>query len=626
MSMRHSSRFPGPDTRVSRSAFTLAEILVSTALLLLIMGLATQVFKITLDGSGQLQQRTEVDRVARMIENQLREDLAAIDPSLGVLVIQGNPAPAYWTEREKNLDLNDNDPTNGIDDLSASTNPAFIPSPTRSNPTSDYDSIDSVAPLGAAVFDTTIVDDDHPVLPRADVLTFVRTGQPEDRSYRFPDVTFGINAVMLTYGHAEKGTLNPDTLNVDLRLVPLQTPGMVGAGYNNDSTDDWLPCIGCTPGVDYPLRKIPILQNGGGPDATPGVQDVARDWHLARRAVILMDNVSFDQEELNNRDRYAHVLSPTNPLGNQVAGFVETAPPSIDPLLEQHYLNWILGGEIDVVSPAVGPISSLVYVPPFQDFQFGAEVGARVFEAVNNGAFTYGAAPAFWLARSHLDTQPPPTGAHRLGHYFVPHCASFKVEWTPNEISGGGGDLLAEAGLPEVIWIDPFKEPDSVNPVAIANNHPFDPITGVGTKPFHLDEFEIMAQKMSRPLGSEAGNALVANTQLGPPSTFPGGSYLYQVNLGLRARFGNSLGTIAGNQLNVYDFDQDLSSAPQVNPSYNTHSWYSQDFNVGTTTTSVGTPDPLWPKALRITIDLFDDAGRFNEPVRYVFIFKVGQS
>ena len=58
-----------------RSAgFTLMEMLVAVGLLLVMMGLAGQVFKIALDGTGRLTQLSEVDRSIRMFDDQLRRE------------------------------------------------------------------------------------------------------------------------------------------------------------------------------------------------------------------------------------------------------------------------------------------------------------------------------------------------------------------------------------------------------------------------------------------------------------------------------------------------------------------------------------------------------------------------
>ena len=121
-----------------------------------------------------------------------------------------------------------------------------------------------------------------------------------------------------------------------------------------------------------------------------------------------------------------------------------------------------------------------VYVPP----------NVTISAFVGGSGFYRGGVPAFWLARSHLDPEPPAALRHRLAHYFLPNCASFKVEWTPNDIR------LEQAGLPEVVWIDPFKEPADDWPAAVVG--PRNAITAAGvTKPRHLDEFAFHSERTS---------------------------------------------------------------------------------------------------------------------------------
>ena len=69
-------------------------------------------------------------------------------------------------------------------------------------------------------------------------------------------------------------------------------------------------------------------------------------------------------------------------------------------------------------------------------------------------------APTNPLDRSRLDTTPPPLYANRLGHYLLPHCASFKVEWSLNPKS----DFVAGnlAGQREILWIDAGRTNDPV--------------------------------------------------------------------------------------------------------------------------------------------------------------------
>ena len=640
--------------RLQSPAFTLIEMLVAVGLLLVMMGLASQVFKIALEGTGRLTQLSEIDRSIRMIEDQLGRELATVDPTRSILAIQGNPSPAYWTEEQKQRDIDDGNVLNGIG------NQQYIIDPQRENPTLGYDVLDAESTTGNPApdgsYDWTTDDDFYPLLPRADILMFI--ANLSDERSKVDDRIKSDGPVMIVYNHAELGELDASTTNVFISSGAMEQPG--GSGdvggfiWDNDSTNDWL---GGAP------RRIPQLQPGSpDPVMDPDLdaQDVARFWHLARRAILLKN--TFDSKENpptgQGFDRYAHVLSPSNPADNQHAGLLSSgAVGSIDSATEKHYLNWILGGEMDVVSP-ISPLGTLVSGQFFamhssndQDFVYEYEIVNRYFggpvgttldpttwpdaTTVRNPGVDYrGAVPAWWLARSHLDPRPPTGLQHRLAHYFLPNCASFKVEWTPNDIR------LEQAGLPEVVWIDPFKEPGNPNRAGYtppaSTNAPIDSITlNSVIKPTHLDEFEIMAQKMA----PESGVLLANSATLGGPgsgSAFdPSGSLLYQVQNeltwgldGLGGRFGLSVpGAVRAAQANVFDADP---TTVGVEPSYNTHSWYAKDLELlpdGTggflPKTSTGA-DPMWPKALRITIDLFDDAGKLDRPVRHTFIVPIG--
>lgn len=641
---------------MTRMGFTLMEMLVALALLLVLMGLAGQVFKIALDGTGRLTQLSEIDRSIRMFEQRLGNELASIDPAKSIMAIQANPAPAYWSQRQKERD-DDGNVLNGNAGAASSVDPL------RENPTLGYDPLDNDEPTdpGYGSFDASNVNDDYvPQLPRADILMFV-ANLPDEKSKVFPDVKSD-GPVMIVYNHAEIGELIPRNVAVDITNArPIgQSSGSIG--YNNDSTDDW---VGGAP------RRIPQLQpnSGGGPvmDPDTNAQTIAQYWHLARRAILLKsrpDPLEVPAPGASPRDRFAHMLSPTNPAGNQTVGFIpdNPVPQGINAPYERHYLNWIQGGEMDVVSPIGAFSGTFPGILQLQDFNVAFEVTNRYFGGLGsndvtvadgNGdniqdnpgavmvprnapvstAFYRGAVPAWWLARSQLDPEPAAEISHRLAHFFLPNCASFKVEWTPNDVR------LEQAGLPEILWVDPFREPgvtrDPGSPVYAASTAP--PLDGITPssvqKPNHLDEFEILAQKMTRGLTADSpGTDLQNSMELGAASFGGNGSLLYQVHQSLKSRFGLSLiddpatpGVVEGvqaTQANV--FDADLMT-PGVQPSYNTHSWYAKDVGfVGGAPRTSRSPDPMWPKALRVTIDLFDDAGVLEEPVRHVFVVPIG--
>ncbi len=146
------------------------EMLVAVGLLLVMMGLASQVFKIALEGTGRLTQLSEIDRSIRMFEDQLGREMATVDPTRSILVLRGIPSPAYWTEEQKQRD-DDGNVLNGIG------NQQYIIDPLRENPTLGYDVLDAKNTTGNPVpdgsYDWTTDDDFYPLLPRADILMFI---------------------------------------------------------------------------------------------------------------------------------------------------------------------------------------------------------------------------------------------------------------------------------------------------------------------------------------------------------------------------------------------------------------------------------------------------------------------
>src|SRR5262245_53563026 len=85
-------------------AFSLAELVISIAILLLMLSLAGQVFNLTVKSTGQATAITRVNEAFRVLEETLREDLRHVQPGQSVIVIQGNPVNTYWTRNGKDAD------------------------------------------------------------------------------------------------------------------------------------------------------------------------------------------------------------------------------------------------------------------------------------------------------------------------------------------------------------------------------------------------------------------------------------------------------------------------------------------------------------------------------------------
>jgi hypothetical protein len=182
------------------------------------------------------------------------------------------------------------------------------------------------------------------------------------------------------------------------------------------------------------------------------------------------------------------------------------------------------------------------------------ETDVLFMAAQNPGAFTQFALPipAAAYARSELDVTPPSVLAGRSGAYFLPNCASFKVEWT-------FADPVLD-DLPQTLWVDP------ANTVLV---------TGDAHNPGQL-------QRMAQ--------------QYFPDPDDPKRHYLEG---GLPEYLPNRI---------VGSFDTgDLGPM---------HYWSPAGVEPA--------KDAFYPTALRITVDAFDEAGRFERPIRHVMVIPVG--
>lgn len=176
-----------------------------------------------------------------------------------------------------------------------------------------------------------------------------------------------------------------------------------------------------------------------------------------------------------------------------------------------------------------------------------------------------------WMQRSRLDLEPPARFADRLGSYFLANCASFKVEWTFAD------PLLAQDN--EVLWVDSTRTD----------------ATG--------------AQRMRDLIAEELAN---------PPPNI--------ANIQRYQQLMNSFALNGGGRFDEAEmFPNNGGSGFGVNDDRSReslHSFYARDHGfIGGTGQN---PDPFFPTALRITVDVFDDAGRFERPIRHVMILPVG--
>lgn len=334
--------------------------------------------------------------------------------------------------------------------------------------------------------------------PRADVLMLF-TSRPAT-SVQYPDIKS--NSTLVVWGHAEQGKLNSDGI---WQVQPLKFPAQVPPP--GPPTVFWNPAE--------------VLRD----------RYIARNWHLARRSTLLVDSPETELEDI---------------LGT-IAGLA--VPVEIDPgpgMLPEEPQMVLAADKFNLQEGLIDIVNTDGTGFQFDELIVEGLASADVSEA---GLQT-------WYARSRLDPSPPAKMAGRLGHYFLPNCASVKVEWTCSH-------PLFDAAIDEwgeVVWVDPADTDRSV------------------------------IQQLSRLYG-----------------------------IGLPADLVDFFTTGAGA---TDRFDPKRMPGGVVPLEPRTHVFYSRDPDPAA---SPSDPDPFFPTALRITVDVFDDGGRFQRPTRQVMVLPVGE-
>ncbi len=485
-------------TFARRRAFTLAELIVSMGILLLMLTLAGQVMSLTVQATGQAKALTDVNRALRIFEQALREDLRFVQPGNSVMVIQGNPINAYWTQTGKEADA-DGNPANGY---------PHVRDPERE--------------CGGC--------SGNMARPRADILTFFTVRRSRNYvTYEYDGVlgqavTSGVQQVV--YGHAN--------------LIEYPTDGT-----DFDAESETVAEFPSDPAVYWPVP--------------------AEQWHLARREVHLLD--------------------------------LNTPPPDSTP-------KWCDAARGNCVPDDGFPDNDVLGNPAFllgeTDVMTGFDYHWWVIEALTPDEYpVVGGWPYYWppvlgwvrpgfpppFARSFLDPTPPPRFADRLGHYFLPNCASFKVEWALDPDSPlVDGRLDNEK---EMYWFDPGAD------------DPLEDMERLTGDPAYQYLDDLLGLKLG-------GDVLVPPGGIVPP----GGDGQYS----LRDRFG-------GRQLHPDWHDHDFGDGTRPNLAV-----FAATRREAAPPGSYGDliPEDVFPAALRITVDLFDDDRRLERPVRHVIVVPVG--
>ncbi len=452
-----------------RAAFSLAELVVSVGILVLMLTLAGQVVSLTVKSTGQAKALTEVNQQLRVFERTLLEDLRYVNRDSSVIVIQGNPINAFWTRDHQ--------------EAAAAGNPAIgyphAPDPERTDPWTP----------------TNLQQ------PRADML-MVFTERPTTSNVHV-GTTLPSNIHQVVIGHADLGEFAATTAAFTKTSPALPT----------DNTTTY---------------RIP-----------------AEDWHLASRRVLVSHGSATLTPSAATLDDPLILLGATDVVEN---------------------FNY----EMRVLRPSTGwPL----YWP----------------EILND---TESGKP---YLRSELDLTPPPTVAYGVNQFFLPRCASFKVEWCLDPQSDFVGGRLD--GEKEILWFDPGDSPSDPDEDA-------DPLRSLRTAIAEalaqgdIDREGRLTDLLEKPLGGYG-------KRYADPGAVGGGIEFYS----LEERFGGAMPGGSWPPLDLAVFTaRRTKPADPLNP---------------TAPPEYG-PEDIFPAALRITIDIYDRERRLERPIRHVIVAPVG--
>ncbi len=478
--------------RGARRAFTLAELVVSIGILVLMMSLAGQVFNFTVKSTGQATALTQVNQRLRAFEETLREDLRHVEPGNSVLLIQGNPVNVYWTEDD------------GEADPDGDARPSSGWFPHRNDPDREDES-------------------GNLVTPRADILMFYTARK--GASYVDPQVTSHLHQVV--YGHAELGEYLSSTDDKPDSVHSFPTVDVNGIAY---------------PSPDLPARLA------------------AERWHLARRDTLFLPTPA--------------------PAGTGIDYPADYQDDEVDEEQAQSFLERIIQGEVDLVGRF--SYEDLVLTPAGTKYWFLPSMLSELPDA-NNAPY----------ARSRLDPTPPALLGDRLGHYALPNCASFKVEWSLNPRSEFVAGRLD--GIKDVLWFDPGDPGDPMRSLADA-----------------------IARETDARKKAALDSLLTARSPDGSidPATYAVTGQGIEYSLADRFRgpgFPGADDEYAWPQLAPDTLRPNLVVFTATRPGPRDSSgMYTR------------VADAVFPGALRITIDVFDEERRLDRPIRHVMVIPIG--
>lgn len=502
-----------------RAAFSLAELIVSIGVLLLMLSLAGQVFNLTIKSTGQAMALTDVSQLLRAFEDTLREDLRHVQGGRSLMLIQGNPVNTYWTRESREAD-DDGDPASGY--------------PHQSDPARE-DANGDLMP------------------PRADILMFFTARKGTSAV----DQRVTSNLQQVVYGHAVLGEYVPPT------------GGATSSSYvfeaHQPSTDP-----------QNPTPLFPWVQ--GYPSATAVGPVPAARWHLSRRGVLLLQT----PPPPNALSADSSTLDDVQLLGDETAA--ATTFNFTDVVWDFRYVEQLLRP-----APQQLPTDQRPWSLPNVFYQN---------DIVNR--------PIRPFARSRLDLTPPPLYAGRLGAYFLPGCASFRVEWALDPRSEFVDGRLD--GEREIYWFDPGRYDDPGTPEV---EHPLGELeaardaalaAGGASDQRYLDLDSLLDGRTRHPDANFAGDVYsLADRFLGNLLQNRRGDAPVMNWPELAGEFAPGLGTDARPNLVVFGAARRRFGT-------------QNDF----------VPEDIFPGMLRITVDLFDAARRLERPIRHVIVVPVG--
>jgi len=380
------------------------------------------------------------------------------------------------------------------------------------------------------------------VPPRADILMFV-TQRRGVRSAVFTDVTS--NAQQVVYGHA---------LQTEYRF-----DATAESGYRSEiDPNDVVPKNRFQFRGEEEMRQFPLIERHE-PSPVPASQ-----WHLARRSVLLTNDAPPQQPDPDGR-----VWADTQ---------LFDAAPGPDG-------DWpLLAGLTDVV----GLFDYNGVLLPGIPAPFHGESSQTWNRLVKGGKATDYLVRGKWARRSVLDLTPPAPIGDRIASYFLPNCASFKVEWT----------------------VDPAlyeSDPENV------------PGRGAGDRVLWFDsDYTIDASRVYQTMKRELDRLEEVKGQAEPIEAQRYQRRVYQIER-LRTIFADH---------------SRLRFPPDNNGNYDDIPglfWYPRLVKLAGSEPAVDVngdpltvPDAVYPYALRITIDVFDENLRLDRPVRHVMVIPVG--